>query len=167
MTNLEQDMKVMTARSLLRRLKRLYLIIENKQLLKEQWEGRANIITSGGQSVLIENKKGEGVLHNMEKVQTSSGGQQMVAAVAQIVDLEREIAALKNERKHLESILELLPVSEYDLLYKFHILEIPLKIIAGKYDKSYSWASMLHVKAIKNLQSIIDKEKDRLYSPSV
>ena len=147
----------MTAQDFLERLKKLPKIIENSELQKRNWEDRAKSTTSGGVSVNLKNRRtGEQEVHNVEKVQSSSGGDTMAVAVASYVDLERKIEALKVEKAEAEAIIEKLPPKQYDVLYKFEILEFTLYEIADLLRISYSSASKLHSKALKNLQKLLE-----------
>lgn len=146
----------MLAQEFLNRLKILPKIIENCELQKQRWEDKALNTTSGGVTVKLLDKKGEEELHNMEKVQASSGGDSMAVAVVSYVDLERKIEALKAEKEKAESILEQLEANQYDVLYKFFILEFTNYEIADFFNKSISYIEKTKNKGLKNLQILID-----------
>lgn len=149
----------MDAMDFLQRLKILPKIIENCDLQKQSWMDKAQKTTSGGVSVSIQNKMGESELQNMERVQTSSGGDPMGVAVVNYVDLERKIEDLKAEKAEAEAIIEKLPPKQYDVLYKFEILEFTLYEISDLLRVSYSSVSKLHSKALKNLQKLLESTK--------
>ena len=113
----------MLAQDFLNRLKILPKIIENCELQKQAWEDKAKNSTAGGVTIKLLNKKGEEELHNMEKVKSSSCCDPMAVAVISYVDLERKIEALKAEKAEAESILERLEPNQYDVIYKFDVLE--------------------------------------------
>lgn len=147
----------MTANKFLERLKSLPRIIENSELEKQRWEDRARNTTSGGVSVDIQNKKtGESEWHNVEKVQSSSGGDSMAVAVVSYVDLERKIEALKIEKEWSENLLEQLEANQYDVLYKSFILEFRNYEIAYNLNKSISYVVKTKNKGLKNLQILLD-----------
>ncbi len=146
----------MDAIGFLERLKILPKIIENCELQKQDWKDKARKTTSSGVSVYIQNSKGEDELQNMEKVQSSSGGDPMGIAVANYVDIERKIEALKVEKEQIESILEQLPPNQYDIIYKFHILEFRVYEIADSLKKSTSFVEKTKKKGLENLQILLD-----------
>lgn len=149
--------KEMMAHTFLNRLKTLPRIIENCELQKQQWESKALNTTSGGVSITMKNKKtGEDEVHNIEKVQTSSDGDSMAVAVINYVDLERKIAELKAEKEWSENLLEQLEANQYDVLYKFYILDFRLYEIADIQKKSYSSICKIQKKGLKNLQNLLD-----------
>jgi RNA polymerase sigma factor (sigma-70 family) len=149
----------MTAQEFVDRLKILPRIIENCELQKQKWEDKAQNTTSGGVTVKLLNKKGEEELHNMEKVCSSSDGDSMAVAGVSYVDLERKIEELKQEKAEAEAIIEKLPPKQYDVLYKFEILEFTLYEISDLLRVSYSSVSKLHSKALKNLQKLLEGAK--------
>ena len=101
-------------------------------------------------------KTGEIERHNVEKVQSSSGGDSMAVAVVSYVDLERKIEALKSEKEWSENLLEQLEANQYDILYKSFILEFRNYEIAYNLDKSISYVVKTKNKGLKNLQILLD-----------
>lgn len=151
----------MTAHKFLERLKSLPRIIENSELEKQRWEDRAKNTTSGGVTIGIENKKtGEIETHNVEKVQSSSGGDSMAVAVVSYVDLERKIEALKAEKEWSENLLEQLEANQYDVLYKSFILDFRNYEIAYSLNKSISYIEKIKNKGLKNLQILLDSTEN-------
>ena len=146
----------MTAHEFLQRLKILPKIIENCEIEKQKWEDRAYNTTSGGVTIKLLDKKGEEELHNMEKVQSSSCGDTVGIAVANYVDLERKIEALKAEKEGLENILEQLEPNQYDIIYKFFILKFYNYEIADVMDVSCSYVEKHKKKGLENLQNLLD-----------
>ena len=89
----------------------------------QQWEDKAVSTTSGGVSVDILNEKtGEIERHNVEKVQTSSGGDSMAVAVISYIDLEKKIKMLRAEKERSENLLEQLEANQYDIPYLIYII---------------------------------------------
>ena len=149
----------MDAKKFLKRLNILPKIIENCEIEKKMWEDRAYNTTAGGVSIAVQDQKGKNELHNMEKVQTSSCSDPVGVAVANYVDIEEKIAALKAEKEKAESIMEQLEPNHYEVLYKFYILEYRLYEIADSKKKSYSLISKYRKDGIDNLQKLLDSEK--------
>ena len=109
------------------------------------------------ESVVIDNK-----LHNMEKVQSSGSNQKMADAINDYVDLENDTNGIKElieKRDEIIKNIEKLNTVEYDVLHKLYVQNMDLIEIAESYDKSYSWATSTHGRALKNLQKIMKKEK--------
>lgn len=146
----------MEALIFLQRLKKLPKIIENCELQKKAWEDRAYNTTSGGVSVKIENKQGKEEIHNVEKVQSSSSSDPVGVAVPNYVDIERKIEGLKAEKEKSESILEQLHPNQYDIIYKFYILDFFIYEIADSLNKSTSYIEKTKKKGLENLQILLD-----------
>ncbi len=151
---------MMKAKDFLKQPEKLDKMIKNKMIEKEQWKSIAMGTTSGGQSVKI-----NGVLHNMEKVQSSGSQQKMADAVSRYIDIEAEIDQfidrLIDTKKDVISVIEQLNAIEYDLLHKVYVQYITLDDVACLYDKTYSWATTVHGRALKNVQNILnEREKD-------
>ncbi len=144
----------------LNRLKTIPKIIKNCELQKQLWEDKAKNSTSGGVTVHIQNKKSEEELHNMEKVRSSSCNDPMGVAVINYVDLERKIEALKAEKEQIEAILEQLEANEYDVLYKFFILEFRNYEIADFLNRSNSFIEKTKKKGLRNLQTMLDNTEN-------
>ena len=150
--------KTKEAQAFLKQLKKLDKMIENKMIEKRQWMSIAMGTTSGGQSVKI-----NGVLHNMEKVQSSGSQQKMADAVVRYVEIEKEIDRcidkLVDTKNDVISVIEQLDVIEYDLIHKMYVQYFTLYEIAEQYDKTYSWATTVHGRALKNIQKILEERQ--------
>ena len=137
---------MMTAKDFLKQLTKLDMMIENKQIEKEQWKAIALNVTA----------KYEG-----ERVQASSSQQKMADAIDRYIDIEREIDKhideLIDTKKDVISVIEMLNPIEYDILHKIYIQFLTLYDVAAIYDKSYSWATTIHGRALKNVQKILDE----------
>lgn len=147
---------VSEAEEFLKRLKILPKIISNCELQKQMWEAKAHNTTAGGVTVKMLNKKGEEELHNMEKVRSSSCSDPMGIAVANYVDIERKIEALKTEKEEAEALLEQLDPNQYDVLFKSFILEFKNKEIANDLDKSTSYVEKTKKKGLRKLQILLN-----------
>ena len=121
-------------------------MIENKLAEKDQWKTMSTGTTAkmGG-----------------ERVQSSGSKEKMADAVVRYVDLEREINKdidrLVDERRNVINVIEQLNTVEYDLLHKMYVQYYTLYEIASMYKKTYSWATTIHGRALKNVQKILDE----------
>lgn len=135
----------MNAKKFLMQLKKWELMIRNKLIEKERWKSIAMNTTAkmGG-----------------ERVQSSGSQQKMADAVDKYVDMETEINrcidSLIDARNDVISVIEKLNATEYDLLHKIYVQYIPLYEIPDILDKSYSWVTTVHGRALKNVQKILD-----------
>lgn len=130
--------------------------IKNRKFQREQLYDIASSTTAKTKSVLV-----EGELHNMEKVQSSGSKQQMADAIDEYVDLENDVYGILDLIKRRDAIvknIEKLNITEYDVLHKIYIQNMDLNEVAKECDKSYSWVTSTHGRALKNLQKILKKE---------
>ena len=130
--------------------------IKNRKFQREQLFDIACSTTARTKSVLV-----EGELHNMEKVQSSGSNQQMADAIDEYVDLENDVYGILDLIKKRDAIIkniEKLNITEYDVLHKIYIQNMDLNEVAEECDKSYSWVTSTHGRALKNLQKILKKE---------
>ena len=140
--------KTQEAIDFLDQLKKLDLMIENKLIEKEQWMH----IASGVSAVSIG-----------ERVQTTPNLQKMESAVCKAISIENEINAcidrLIDAKMDVIRVIELLPVSEYDLIHKRYVQYIELDEIARLSGRSYSWATSTHGRALAKVQQILNERK--------
>ena len=154
----------MNAEAFLEQIKKLDRMIENKQNERERWLMLAYNTTAGAAPET-------GV-----RVQTSGNKQLIADAVNNSLDIEREISAsiakLNEARQQIISVIEQLPVDEYDLLHKLYVGEVStdkqgrkhfdymsLKEAAARLGKSYSWASGTKGSALQKVKKIIDEQQ--------
>lgn len=139
----------MDAKQFLKQLEKLDLMIGNKLAEKQQWKAIATGTTAsiGG-----------------ERVQSSCSQQKMADAVSRYVDIEREIDEqidkLIDAKQDVISVIEQLKPIEYDLLHKIYVQYIKLYEVPDIYGKTYSWATTVHGRALKNVQAILDHRKE-------
>ena len=149
---------VKATKAFLNQLEKLDKLIENKLIEKEQWKSIALNVSSGGDSVII-----NGVSHNVEKVQSSGNPQKMADAIARYVDIEAEINQyidrLIYTKNDVINVIEQLNPTEYDLLHKVYVQHITLYEVAVILDKSYSWVTTVHGRALKNVKKILDERR--------
>lgn len=138
----------MRAKDYLRQLQKLDKLIENKLAEKEQWKAMA---TSTTQQM------------SADRVQTSGNPQKMADAVCKIIEIEAEIDAfvdrLVDTKREVISTLERLNPTEYDLLHKVYVQYFTFDDVAIKMNKSYSWVTTVHGRALKNVQRMLDERQ--------
>lgn len=138
----------MKAKDYLRQLQKLDKLIENKLAEKEQWKAMA---TSTTQQM------------SADRVQTSGNPQKMADAVCKIIEIEGEIDAfvdrLIDTKRDVISTLERLNPAEYDLLHKVYVQYFTFDDVAIKNNKSYSWVTTVHGRALKNVQLMLDERE--------
>ena len=139
---------MMNAKDFLRQLEKLDRMIENKIIEKQQWKA----IATGTSS------RSDG-----ERVQSSGSQQKMADAIDKYIDIEAEIDkcidTLVDTKKEVISVIEQLNTTEYDILHKVYVQYRTLYEVAALYDKTYSWVTTVHGRALKNVQWILDRKK--------
>ena len=137
----------MIAREYLRQLQKLDALINNKMAEREQWKSMAMSVapkTSG------------------ERVQSSGSQQRMADAICTYIDIERELDACideyYNRKREILSTIEELNATEYDVLHKVYVQQIPLEDVGEMKKKSYSWVTTVHGRALQNVQKILDEK---------
>ena len=147
----------MKAKEYLHQVEKLDSMIHNKQIEVEQWRYIA---------------MGSGSFTEGERVKSSGNQQKMADAVARYIDIETQINAdidrYVDIKQQVIRTIELLPASEYDLLHKVYIgvMEdsctkyLTLDEVAAMKNKSYTWATTLHGRALAHVQKILDERGD-------
>ena len=137
----------MNAYDFLEQIEKIDTLINNKLIEVAQWKALAISTTSN---------------LNPDKVQSTGSQQKMAEAVEHYLDIEREINecidTLYDVKRDVLSKIEKLKADEYDMLHKVYVQYMPVKVVAEKYDKSYSWAIKLHARAIKHLEEVLLNE---------
>ena len=105
-----------------------------------------------------------------ERVQSSGNKQKMASAVDRYVDMQpvinKEIDRLVDARAEItatlrQALLERkLTRYEFEVLHKYYVEELTFYDIAGCFDKSYSWATSVHGRALSSLQRVLDERKN-------
>jgi DNA-directed RNA polymerase specialized sigma24 family protein len=127
-------------------------MIKNRKLDCMRLFDIATSTTAKSVSVLIDNK-----LHNMDKVQSSSSNQKMADAIVEKVDLENDDYGIKEliaKRQAIIREIEALNLDEYDVLYKRYVFEMEYQDIAEECNKSKSWVTSVHGRALKSLEKL-------------
>lgn len=149
----------MKAKEFLRQIQKADRMIENKLIEKEQWKSVAL-----GTTAHIQTAKIGGVVQGLDRVQQSGSQNKMADAVERYIDIETEIDEyidkLVELKKDVISVIEQLDIVEYDLLHKVYVQGIELYDVTNYYDKSYSWVTTIHGRAINNVQKILDKREE-------
>ena len=148
----------MKAKEFLEQIVMLNKMIQNKIAEKEQWLAIATSATASSKTVMIGGRP-----HAMERVQSSGAQDKMADAVAKVVDIEAEIDeainVLVDAKNDVIGVIEQLNVDEYDFLHKVYVQGFTLRRTAVMNNRSYSWATTLHKKALDNVQIILDERE--------
>ncbi len=141
----------MRAKDFLSQIKKLDRMIVNKRIEIRQLKELAN------------NSAGE---MTGERVQSTPNPQRIAEAIAQYVDLEREIFQdinkLIDARRDVIGVIEQLSTTEYDILHKLYVQNITFQDVATAYDRTYSWATTIHGRALKHVQRILDEREGQI-----
>lgn len=152
----------MDAKKFLKQLRKIDKMIVNKEIEIEQWKAIAEGTTAqmGG-----------------ERVQSSGSQQKMADAVCRYTSIEEEVKKCRDEliekRQDVIHLIEQLDAVEYDVLHKMYVGKIvrnndgtirnhyfEFQEVADSYGMSYSWATTIHGRALKNVQRILDSRKE-------
>lgn len=136
------------AKTLLRSIEKLDVIIKNKLVEKEQWKAIALGITASMEG---------------DRVQSSGSPSKMADAVIKCIAVEDEINSLidsliDTKKRVIEIIEQVESPIEYDLLHRKYIQVQDFQEIADHYGKEYGWATTTHGRALKSVQEIMDRE---------
>jgi uncharacterized protein YukE len=139
----------MQAKTYLKQIKKLNTLIENKKIEIEQLQAAAE----GASSSLFS-----------ERVQTSVNPDRMANAIGKYIELEKELEKRLQElisvRQEIISTIEQLDTVEYDTLHMIYVQNLTFYDVSAKYDKSYSWSTTIHGRALKSVQKILDKREE-------
>lgn len=129
------------------RLSRLSIIdemINNKLQEVEEWRSKCEY---------------SGTSYGTEHVQSSPASPKVESALDMYISVKqekmREIAELEAEKKATISDIEKLPPSEYSVIYKRYVQHKSFYQISSELDKSYSWCTWTHGKALEYLQRLM------------
>lgn len=135
----------MRAKDFLLQVRKLDRLIENKLIEIQQWKD----IATNTAPLMVG-----------ERVQSTSNPQKMADAIGMYVDLEVEINHHIDEfvdaKRDVLSVIEQLNTTEYDILHKVYVQGFTLDDVADKYDRTYSWVTTIHGRALKHVQDILD-----------
>lgn len=135
------------AQEFLEQVGKLNAMIENKMAEVEQWRCIACGITASAEG---------------ERVQSSGSKQKMSDAIDRVVDLQAEINALIDRlidtKQKIIGTIEQLNATEYDILHKRYIQGMTFDEIGTVKNKSKSWATTIHGRALQSLNGILDNQ---------
>ncbi len=145
---------MMDAKAYLQQVSKLNKLIENKMIERAQWRSMAT---------------STGTFSDGERVQSSGSQQKMADAVGRYVDIEKEldecIDRYIDTKNEVIRMIEQLPATEYDVLHKIYIQGKQLEDVADIYNRTYSWVTTVHGRALKAVQDMLDGkeqyDKDR------
>ena len=144
-----KGMLMMNAKEFLRQIKKLDKMIENKLIEVQQWKSIANN-TVGNMSA--------------DRVQTTPNHHKIADAIGMYIDLEREINQdidkLVETKKEVISVIEQLNATEYDVLHKIYVQYLTFDEVALACHRTTSWATTVHGRALKHVQSILDQRNE-------
>ena len=139
----------MNAKEFVLQIRKLDKLIENKLAEVQRWKDIANNTT---------------VNMSGEKVQSSGNHDTIANAICTYIDLEREIRQCVDEliakRKDILEVIEQLNATEYDILHKIYVQGYTLQEVASLYERRYEWATTIQGRALKNVQTILNKRKE-------
>jgi hypothetical protein len=134
-------------------------MIKNRKLDSMQLMDIATSTTAKSVSIQIGKE-----LHNMDKVQSSSSNQKMADAIDEKVDLENDDYGIKDliaKRQAIIDNIEKLSLDEYEVIYMRYVYNMEYQDIADSCDKSYSWATSVHGRALKNIEKIRSEKNEK------
>lgn len=134
----------MQAEQYLDRVKKIDAMIKNKLRDHERW---------------VEVAEGLGGASVGERVQTSRNLHRGSDAIGNYIDIENEIAHLKQERQAIIQTIEQLPSTEYEVIYKLYVQDYTLKELAYHFGKSYDWVKRKKSNGLKLLQGMLGEGK--------
>lgn len=139
----------MNAKDYLLQIQKLDRLIENKLMEVAHWKAVAT---------------GTTVCSEGDRVQSSGTKQKMADAVCRYLQMEDEINAdidrLVDTKQNIIQTIELLPVQEYDLLHKVYVQGMEIYEAAIEMDRSYSWATTVHGRALAKVQKILNEREE-------
>jgi DNA-directed RNA polymerase specialized sigma subunit len=138
----------MDAKKFLLQIKKLDRLIENKMIEVQQLK---ELVCNTSPTLTA------------ERVQSSGNPHRMADAIGKYIDLENEINhridEFVNAKNDVISVIEQLDATEYDILHKVYVQDFTLYDVAEKYDRTYSWVTTIHGRAIKHVQNILNERK--------
>lgn len=132
------------AKNYLSRIKLIDEMINNKLQEVEEWRSKCEY---------------SGTSYGTERVQSSPASPKVESTLDMYISVKqekmREIAELEAEKKAIISDIEKLPPSEYSVIYKRYAQNKSFYQISSELDKSYSWCTWTHSKALEYLQRLM------------
>ncbi len=94
---------------------------------------------------------------HIDGVRTSDYSDKISDYIGKEKALQNEIVAAIDYRREAEKAIEQLPTAQYDLLYNIYFKGMDFQTAASRMDRSYSWVTMTHSKALKSLKKVLDE----------
>ena len=132
----------MTAEKYLEQVKKIDAIILNKLKEYKRWVDVAE--SMGGFSV-------------SDRVKASRNLHRGADAIAEYIDIDREINELKKRKNEVLGTIQQLPLDEYKVLYKIYVEGCMVKELPSQFDKSYDWVKKKKSNGLRLLQNILDE----------
>ena len=138
----------MKAKEYLLQISKIDRLVENKIAELEHWQAIATGTTT---------------FSDGDRVQSSGNKYKMEDAILKCIEINKELNAeidrLVDTRKEVISTIERLKPDEYDVLHKIYVQRKDFKDVAAALDKSYSWVTSKHGRALASLQKILDERE--------
>lgn len=156
----------MDAIEFLEQIKKIDKMIKNKEIERGQCLTDAMNTTSGGKGVWVKLPNGKYEWQNMEKVQSSGKKDPMGDAVSEAMDdmneITAEIEVLKQKKKKIIKVIELLPVDQYAVLHLVYVQGFTLKAAAIEEGRGDGWAKKKKKDGIASVQRILDEQEEEM-----
>ena len=140
----------MKAGAFLEQVEAIDTLIKNKLIERQQWEDLAHSITAQMSG---------------DRVQSSGSKSKMADAVIRCLaeedEIDRQVQALAAKKRDVLSVIEQLKVVQYDVLHMKYIQKMSYYDIGAAKGYDYNWATTVHGRALKNVQSILDGRNNR------
>lgn len=133
----------MTAEQYLEQIQKINDIIADKLKERRRW---------------VDIAEGVGGFNVSDRVQSTRNLHRGADAIAEYIDIDREIKALEGQKNGIISDLQKLPRHEYKVLYKIYVEGYMLKEIPSELNKSYAWVKMKKRRGLDMIQAIIDEK---------
>lgn len=134
----------LTAEQYLSQIKKLDAVIVNKLKDHRRW---------------VELAEGIGGFSVGERVQSTRNLHKSAEAIGRYIDIEAEINALREQRRGIVAVIEMLPKDEYQIIYAEYVDGHMLKELPSRFKRSYDWVKKKKRSGIEMVQEIIDKKK--------
>lgn len=99
-----------------------------------------------------------------DRVQSSGNKQKMENAICRHLQMEEEvnryIDKLVDVRQEILLTIENLPTADYEVLHKAYVQCKNFTVIAFEMEKSRSWVTSVHDRALQGVQRLLDERKE-------
>lgn len=150
--------KTKEAQEYLKRFREVDGDILNLLAEAKRWKEIAQGLTAGSQTVKI-----NGIEHAMDRVQSSGSQQRMADAVCEYIDIEedikRRLAMYATKRNEILDVIRKLPYDKRNVIHKRYVQNLSFDEISLLCDKSRSWVTSIHGRALQDVQNILDERK--------